>query len=93
MQQFMKVILPLAAAVIFIVYGIISIFSPTTIKNHMNKSHTEGLKDFGASNDYAEKYVKKNLLQYDSIYRVIGIVMMICGGLLFYAVVKTLLKS
>lgn len=89
----MKFIIPLVIATVFVICGIVSALSPTTIKNHINKSHTEGLKDFGASNNYAEEYVKKNVLQYDLIYRIIGIIMIVCGGLLFYAVVKTLLKS
>ena len=89
----MKSIGLLTIAVIFIGFGIVSITSPTVIRNWIAKDHKEGLKDFGASDQIAEEYVKKYIPPNELIYRIVGFIFLFFGGMLFYAVVKTLLKS
>ncbi len=59
----------------------------------MNRSHKEGLMDFGASDEYAEEYVKRNVAQKVWIYRFFGVISIIGGSMLFYAVVRTFFNS
>lgn len=89
----MKFIFPLAVAIIFIACGIVSIFSPSTIKNIMNRSHMSGLKDFGASDNQAKQYVEKYVEQRNWLHRVMGVIMVFFGSALFYAVVRTIFSS
>lgn len=88
----MKFIIGLAIAIVFLICGTIAIISPSKIKNSMNKSHEEGIKDLGNSDKYANNWVKKYVVQNDWHYRIMGIICTFFGGLLFYAVIKMLLK-
>ena len=89
----MKEIIPLAIAIVFIVYGFYSIIYPSKVRNSMNRNHKEGLTDFGVSSAAAESWVKKSVVQKEWVYRISGIIMTVFGGLLFYAVVRTMLQN
>lgn len=89
----MKFIIGLAIAIVFLICGTMAIISPSKIKNSMNKSHGAGIKDWGTSDEYANNWVKKYVVQNDWHYRIMGIICTLFGVLLFYAVVKTLIKS
>lgn len=89
----MESIILLAIAIIVMIYGTIGVISPSTIKNHLNKSHMESSKDLGTSDEDAEKWVKKYVEQRNWWYRIMGIIGAVFGAMLFYAVVRTLIKS
>lgn len=88
----MESIMLLAIAIVFIVYGTFGAIYPSKIKNSTNESHKAGMKDFGVSEEEAEKRVKKYVEQRNWWYRIMGIICAFFGGMLFYAVVRTLLK-
>ena len=89
----MKFIIGLAIAIVFLICGVITIISPAKIKFFLIESDKRAIKDWGASDEYAENWVKKYVVQNDLHYRIAGIICTVFGVLLFYAVIKTLLKS
>jgi uncharacterized protein YjeT (DUF2065 family) len=89
----MESIILLAISIGFLSYGIFAALYPSRVKNSMNESHKQGIRDFGASDEDAEKWVKKAVVQYDWHYRIVGIICAVAGALLFYATVRTMLKS